>query len=310
MADHDIQPEGRDTTTACDAARRDRLTALLAATDPDDDASAGDGADRHGPAAQDRTPRRTELRSRLGRVCVLSMSEVGVSGAGVTVMASVADGLAGHRGQLWATGAVTRRLEGLQLTAGEGPCLDAYGEGAPVLAADLHTERSRWLGFAPEAIAAGAAAVFSLPLQVGVVRLGTLDLHRDTVGALSRAQLAEALMLAALATETLLELADTGPTAESLETVDKPAGLGWLTDVHAEVHQASGMVAAQARIGVGEALLRLRGYAFAHAEPIDEVAARVIARDLVLDRCPDDPHDEAGEGVDGPHDGPPATEEN
>ncbi|RZT86789.1 hypothetical protein EV383_3687 [Pseudonocardia sediminis] len=241
-------------------------------------------------------------RARLGRVCALAVSEVGVSGAGITVMAGLAGGLAGSRDQLWATGPVARRLEALQLTAGEGPCLDAYASGAPVLVGDLGQDTSRWLGFTPEALQAGAAAVFSLPLQVGAVRLGTLDLHRDTTGPLTRGQFADALVLAGLATEVLLELTVSGPdvgsdaaavpvgvgpsTPEENGTAGATADMGWLPGVHAEVHQASGMVSGAEGIGVDRALLRIRAHAFAHSEPIEQVARRIVDRELILD--PDD----------------------
>ncbi len=58
--------------------------------------------------------------------------------------------------------------------------------------------------------------------------------------------------------------------------------MGWLPGVHAEVHQASGMVSAREGVDVGEALLRIRGYALAHSVPLDEVARRIVDRDLVL----------------------------
>ncbi|MET0189604.1 MAG: GAF and ANTAR domain-containing protein [Pseudonocardia sediminis] len=269
----------------------------------------GDGHDRD----EDRRRRLLDLmaagtggpddgRARLGRVCALAVSEVGVSGAGITVMAGLAGGLAGSRDQLWATGPVARRLEALQLTAGEGPCLDAYAAGAPVLVPDLGRDASRWLGFTPEALQAGAAAVFSLPLQVGAVRLGTLDLHRDTAGPLTRGQLADALVLAGLATEVLLELTVSGPDAAS-DAAAVPVGvgpsttveggvagadgaMGWLPGVHAQVHQASGMVSGAEGIGVDKALLRIRAHAFAHSEPIEQVARRIVDRELILD--PDD----------------------
>jgi hypothetical protein len=265
-------------------ARRDRLVALL-------DGHAGDG-NRAGSRG---------LVARLGRICDLAVRELGVSGAGVTVMATLAGGLAGHRDQLYATGELARLLEDLQLTAGEGPCLDAFRGGVPVLVADLAAESTRWLGFGPEALGGGAAAVFSLPLQVGAVRLGTMDLHRAVPGGLTDDQLADAWNLAGLATEVLLELArDTGSGAgadgeRGGASVD-PGGLsgaGWLSDVHASVHQASGMVAAREHIGVGEALLRLRAHAFAHSRPITEVAQLVIDRKLVLPRQ-DDNHDDTG----------------
>ena len=228
----------------------------------------------------------------LGRVCALAVSVAGVDGAGITVMGSVADGIAGHRAQVCAVGAVSRRLEDLQLTAGQGPCLEAYATGAPVLVPELAVE-SRWPGFAADAIVAGAGAVFSFPLQVGAVRLGSFDLYRATTGALAPGELADALVLAGLGTETLLErigdLALTDPDTAGLDVdvagLDSvgAADVGWLPEVHPGVHQASGMTAVAASIGVGEALVRIRAYAFAHSEPIGEVARRIIVRDLVLD---------------------------
>jgi hypothetical protein len=281
-----------------DGARWHRLVALLEGTTAGDDATSIDldGAiapvDRAGHDAGQSVPERR--RDRLGRVCALSVSQVGVSGAGVTVMGSVEGGLAGHRDQLWATCPLARRLEDLQLTAGEGPCLDAYDAGAPVLVGDLDAEKTRWLGFGLEAIAAGVAAAFSLPLQVGAIRLGTLDLHRTTRGLLTRPQLADALVLATLAAEILLELlGDTDPGTDSRPNPGRgdipgtmghlPRSSGWLPDVHAEVHLASGMVAARDNVAIGEALLRLRGHAFAQSESISQVARQIIDRDLVLD---------------------------
>lgn len=266
------------TGTADEERRRRRAVTLTAAVGPADD---------DGPAGGATVPDR---RGRLARVCGVSMSEVGVSGAGITVMSSVDAGRAGHRDQVWASGPLTRRLEDLQLTTGEGPCLDAYESGAPVLAGRLAAEASRWPGFGPEAVAAGAAAVFSLPLQVGVVRLGTLDLHRGTEGALGTDQLADALVLARLATETLLELVgDRAPPAAAGPGDDgADRSTGWLPDAHAEVHQASGMVSVQESISVGEALLRIRAFAFARGVPIGEVARHIVARELVL-REDDDP---------------------
>lgn len=262
-----------------DETRRRRLAALL-----------GEHADRaNGQARPSRRPRRSSgLQERLERVCVLTVGVVGVDGAGVTVMGSVEAGQDGHRDLLAATGPLTRRLEDLQLTAGEGPCLDAFRDGRPVLVPDLATEPRRWLGFGPEALVAGASAVFSLPLQVGAIRLGTFDLHRRSTGPLSREELADALAMASLATEALLELAEQGgdPDPDGHDPPAQPTA-GWLPDVHAEVHAASGMVSAQTGTDVRSALLRIRAYAFGSGEPIHEVARRIIDRDLKFP-LPDD----------------------
>lgn len=273
---------GRDPTREDeldDDARRRRLLTLL---DDGSSTPAGTGAPA-GTASNGSAPGPAGWRSRLARVCALSVSEVGVDGAGVTVMAGVQSGPDGARDQLAATGELARRLEDLQLTAGEGPCLDAYRGGMPVLVGELAGETARWPGFAPEALRAGAVALFSLPLQVGAVRLGTLDLHRATPGALAHGQLADAVTLAALATEVLLELAE----QPGITDVDAGGGAtlpaGWLPDVHADVQVAAGMLSVRWGVSVATALLGLRARAFADGEPLHDLARRIVNREQTLE---------------------------
>lgn len=52
------------------------------------------------------------------------------------------------------------------------------------------------------------------------------------------------------------------------------------TNLRFVVHQASGMVAAQLDIGVGEALVRLRAYAFSHDRLVADVARDVVGHRL------------------------------
>jgi hypothetical protein len=54
-------------------------------------------------------------------------------------------------------------------------------------------------------------------------------------------------------------------------------------DFHSVVHQASGMVAAQLDVSIGQALIRLRAYAFGNDRPLSEVANDVVARKLRFD---------------------------
>ena len=49
------------------------------------------------------------------------------------------------------------------------------------------------------------------------------------------------------------------------------------------VHQAAGMVAAQLDVSVGQALIRLRAYAFGNDRPLTDVARDVVARTLRFD---------------------------
>ncbi|MEO8267659.1 MAG: GGDEF domain-containing protein [Ilumatobacteraceae bacterium] len=75
------------------------------------------------------------------------------------------------------------RFERLQTDLGEGPCISAYESGEAVSVADLRTDL-RYPRFAPAAVTAGLAAVFTFPLRDGDGRLGALDLYCDSPGRL------------------------------------------------------------------------------------------------------------------------------
>jgi diguanylate cyclase (GGDEF)-like protein len=95
------------------------------------------------------------------------------------------------------------RFEQLQTELGEGPCLTAYETGEAVSVADLGSG-DRFPRFAPAAMAAGLAAVFTFPLHGGIGRLGALDLYRDSAGELDPQDMAAAQTLADVAAAYLL----------------------------------------------------------------------------------------------------------
>jgi hypothetical protein len=170
---------------------------------------------------------------------------------------------------------VSALIEDLQYTLGEGPCVDAYQGDRPVLEPDLADRgMSRWSAFTPAAVEAGARAVFGFPLRVGAIRIGALNLYRDHDGPLDDEQHADALVLAGVAARAVLAMqADAPPGALGAELESG-------SDFRFVVHQASGMVSAQLEVSVGDALIRLRAYAFAHDRPLTAVAHDVVARTL------------------------------
>jgi diguanylate cyclase (GGDEF)-like protein len=95
------------------------------------------------------------------------------------------------------------RYEKLQSELGEGPCLAAYHSGDAVAVPDL-TKDDRFPRFAPRAIDAGLAAVFTFPLNHEDVRLGALDLYRDARGVLSTRSMGMAQTLADVAAAYLI----------------------------------------------------------------------------------------------------------
>ncbi|WP_199550703.1 ANTAR domain-containing protein [Streptomyces sp. N35] len=209
-------------------------------------------------------------------VCTAAVASLPVSGAGVSAMSRTA---ASH--PLCSTDEISEQLEELQLTLGEGPCVDAYAQQSAVLTPDLRTAelRDRWPVFADAALAAGARAVFAFPLQIGAISPGVLDLYADVPATLDVEELADALAFADTATLVLLDMRvdATGapPDDDALpEDSGEPGGY------RAEIDQATGMLTVQLGVGVEEAFVRLRAYAFAHGRRLADVAADVVARRL------------------------------
>ncbi|MFG2037878.1 GAF and ANTAR domain-containing protein [Dactylosporangium sp. NPDC048998] len=205
----------------------------------------------------------------LERVCVDVVQALSASGAGVSVMAS--DGV---HGMAAASDPRTARIEELQFTLGEGPCIDAFASGRPVLVSDLADgATSRWPMYTPAVRDAGVRAVFAFPLQIGAARLGVLDVFRTRPGSLSRTELGHAFTFADLMVMTLLD-------------GQERAGVGEFDEVfehRAELFQAQGMVMVQLGIPLGDALVWLRAYAYATNRPLGEVAADIVARRLRFD---------------------------
>jgi hypothetical protein len=210
--------------------------------------------------------------SMVDRVCRAAVALLALSGAGLSLMVD---------GELRGSAGVCEpgiaAVQELQLSLGEGPCVDAWRRMEPVLEADLaHPAQARWPAFAHAGVQAGVLAVFAFPLQLGAVGLGVLALYRDRPAPLSDEELAVGLVLAEVATQIVLGL-QAGAPPEQLHVLlaDEPAH--W-----AEIHQATGMVSAQLEVSLDEAFVRLRSFAFANERPLREVAEGVVARRLRL----------------------------
>ncbi|HLF98892.1 MAG TPA: GAF and ANTAR domain-containing protein [Acidimicrobiia bacterium] len=207
------------------------------------------------------------------RLCEVCAEATGMTGAGIMLMSGDI-----RRGSVCTTDAVSARIEALQYALGEGPCMDAYRADRPVAAPDLRESGElRWLAFTGPALEAGARAVFGFPLQVGAVRLGALNLYRDHPGAMTDNQHADALVMADVAAQAVLILQATALPGHLAAALEASA------DFQFVVHQASGMVAAQLDISVGQALIRLRAHAFGNDRSLAEVAEEVVARRLRMD---------------------------
>jgi transcriptional regulator with GAF, ATPase, and Fis domain len=76
------------------------------------------------------------------------------------------------------SGSVPAAVDDAQYQRADGPCLEAFRTGVPVVVQDLAAEdQGRWDGFPPVALAAGAHGVLAYPLEVGGQVAGVLNLY-------------------------------------------------------------------------------------------------------------------------------------
>jgi ANTAR domain len=209
-------------------------------------------------------------------VCRAAVRWLGVDGASVTAVGGVV-----AREPLFASDRLSARLEELLVTMGEGPGAEDFSFGSPLLVADLETVAAQWPGFVPAAVAAGARAMFALPLQAGAIQVGVLSLYRLLPGPLSAGELADVLVLADIALAMVLD------AAAGISGSPEYRPLDGLSDSRAEVYQAIGMISVQLGVGLEEAFVRLRAYAFATSTALSEVAGDVIGRLLRFEPEPE-----------------------
>ncbi|MET9454892.1 GAF and ANTAR domain-containing protein [Streptomyces canus] len=209
-------------------------------------------------------------------VCAAAVAALPVGGAGVSAMSRTA---ASH--PLCSTDTISEQLEELQLTLGEGPCVDAFTHGSAVLTPDLLTVgmQDRWPVFADAALEAGARAVFALPLQIGAISPGVLDLYADVPTVLDAEELADAQAFADLATLLLLD-ARIDETGAQTGAPSPDHGFEDLGGYRAEIDQATGILTVQLEVGIDEAFVRLRAYAYTQGRRLADVAADVVAHRL------------------------------
>ncbi|MET9293420.1 GAF and ANTAR domain-containing protein [Streptomyces sp. NPDC003077] len=218
----------------------------------------------------------TQPAQHLGEACRTALNKAYAVGLTLAVDAALA-----QRVSLCAAGPLAARGETLQLSLGEGPCVQALNQRAPVLAEDLDDADTvrQWPFYAEQARAHGIRAVFALPVlsgpdpaqQPGLV----LSLYRDRPGPIPEPDLHLAQDHADAA--DLLLLATPTPSEEDLAHT-------WLLPAEAVVHQAIGMISYRHAVGTGQALALLRAHAHTRGMDLSTLAHAVVHEHLTLPR--------------------------
>jgi hypothetical protein len=211
------------------------------------------------------------LPTLLARACAKVLN---VAGAGISVFAR------DFRVPLGASDPDAATAERLQFTLGEGPCLDAYRTGEPFRGDEQHI-KEKWPIFYGELVTRTPYhSIVSLPLRLSPTTGGAVDLYQDQADDLEGLSLADinvvmGRIIAALSWQTEPKAADV-------------PGPGWLHGPTAQrrtrVWVAAGMLNTAFDLSQADALTRLRAYAYAHDQSVDDVAENLIRDTLPLDQ--------------------------
>ena len=163
-----------------------------------------------------------------------------------------------------------RLLELFQLQNDQGPCLECFRTGAPVIVPDLTREVDRWPRFVTAAHRGGFGAVQALPMRLRDEVVGALNLFRAAPGPFDPAGTLVAQALADVATISLLQQR----TAQRSNVLNEQ--LQNALNSRVLIEQAKGKLAERQGIDMERAFTALRGYARAHNRRLSDLARAFI----------------------------------
>lgn len=163
-----------------------------------------------------------------------------------------------------------RLLELFQLQDEEGPCLDCFRTGEPVICGDLAEMPQRWPRFTTAAHERGFSAVHALPIRLRNQTLGALNLFGFAPGRVADDTIAVAQALADVVTISILQ---ERALHESTMVVEQLQGA---LNSRILIEQAKGVLAERAQIDVAEAFVVMRDFARSGNRKLVDVAVAVI----------------------------------
>jgi GAF domain-containing protein len=163
-------------------------------------------------------------------------------------------------------------LDLLQLQDDEGPSLDCFRSGEPVVNADLARAGERWPRFAPAALTAGFSSVHAFPMRLRETVIGTINAFTTQGTQLGESEGRVVQGLADIATIAILQ-ERTIARAEALTEQLQSA-----LNSRIVIEQAKGALARIEGVGVDEAFEILRSRARSSRQRLVDVAAAVLAQ--------------------------------
>jgi GAF domain-containing protein len=188
-------------------------------------------------------------------------------GAAAGVMLTGPDEALHHVG---ASSEDARLLELFQIQNAEGPCLDSFHSGVPVVVPDLSETHDRWPSFTPQALATGMASVHAFPMRLRERVIGGLNIFQSRRTELAPEDVRVLQALADMATIALIQ--EQALTRAEVISEQLQVALNSRT----VLEQAKGAVARVFGITVEEAFVMLRAHARDTRQRLTDVAHEVV----------------------------------
>lgn len=165
-------------------------------------------------------------------------------------------------------------VETMQLTAGDGPCVECFVTGTPVAVADIEQSGSQWPTFQTAALGQGFHSLHATPLRLRGKVIGTINLFSKSVGELSPRNAAVVQALADVATLSIMQehlVRESNIVAEQLQRA---------LDSRILIEQAKGVISQLGSMDMQDAFEALRSYARSNNLSLRLVAEGVTNRTI------------------------------
>ena len=210
-----------------------------------------------------------ELLTLLADRCV---EVLGVSAAGLLLVAPEGD-----LRVMASSSEAMRVLELFELQASEGPGMDCFRTGVPVVNQDLAKASGRWPRFAPEALEAGFHSAHALPMRLRSTTLGALNLFRTEPGPMETADIVAAQAFADVASIAVLQ----HRAVHEAQILNEQ--LTHALNSRIVIEQAKGVLAERSGLDMEHAFTQMRQHARNHNLRLVAVAQDVISGDLAAE---------------------------
>lgn len=177
-----------------------------------------------------------------------------------------------------ASSAGARHLELFQIQHDEGPCLDCFRMGGPVIVTDLSQAENRWPDFAPRAISAGVRSVHAFPMRLRNQVIGALNVFGEEPLPLEPIDIRIVQAMADVATIAILQ--ERAISSAEILTEQLQGAL----NSRIVIEQAKGVISRDHGVSVDEAFAALRSHARSNHLRLAELAHDVVNGKAALPR--------------------------